>query len=262
MSDKPKVDYDNIAATYDGRYSGVGEAQHTIPPALRDLLRPGAANRILEVGCGTGYWLTSFGSDHELYGLDVSAAMLAKAKQRHPDLIRGTAEQLPFPNGIFDLVYCVNALHHFPNKPGFVEEAARLLRTGGTLAAIGMDPHGQQDDWYIYDYFPGTRELDLGRYPSVPQIAGWMQDAGFDEPRSRVVERIINHQYGRAVLNHSVLQKTGTSQLILLSDEAYANGLAKLKADLDAGDAQGKPLVFREDISLVMVTAQRKGPGL
>lgn len=253
-----RVDYDDIASTYDARYgSHAAEAQHTIPPALRELLRQGVRNRILEVGCGTGFWLDSFGSDHEVCGIDLSQGMLRRAKLKQTNLICGTADQLPFIGDRFDVVYSVNALHHFVQKEAFIREAARVLRRGGAVAIIGMDPHGQRDQWYIYDYFPGTYEADLLRFPSIPQIAAWLTGAGFSDVRNGVVERIINHQYGAEVLKHSVLEKNGTSQLILLSDEAYADGLARLKSDLDEAEKQGRKLVFPEDISLAMVTARR-----
>jgi SAM-dependent methyltransferase len=254
----PRVNYDDIAATYDARYtSGVGEGQHTVPVALQQLLRPGITNRVLEVGCGTGFWLSSFHGTHDVYGLDLSPGMLSKAKAKHTKLVCGTAEQLPFPANSFDLIYCVNAFHHFVEKEIFIGEAARLLRNSGILALIAMDPHGQTDTWYIYDYFPGTRDIDLRRFPPVARIAEWMKEAGLCDISDRVVERILNHQYGRGVLNHSVLQKNGTSQLILLSNEAYATGFAKLKQDLDEAEAQGRTLQFREDISLVMVSGRK-----
>lgn len=82
-------------------------------------------------------------------------------------------------------------------------------------------------------------------------------DAGFSDVRHCVVERIIHDQYGAEVLKHSVLQRNGTSQLILLSDDAYADGLARLKSDLDEAEKQGRKLVFREDIFLAMVSARR-----
>jgi SAM-dependent methyltransferase len=253
------VNYDDVASTYDARYtSRAGEWKHTIPAALRQLLRRNLPNRVLEVGCGTGFWLASFHSGDEVYGLDLSPAMLSKAKEMQANVICGTAEQLPFPERTFDLICCVNAFHHFAQKKTFLREAARLLCSGGTLAVIGMDPHGQRDNWYIYDYFQGTYEMDLRRFRPVSQITEWMREAGYSEIRDCVVGRILNHQYGRAVLDHSVLQKNGTSQLILLSDKAYADGLARLKADLEEAEAQGKTLTFPVDISLVMIAAQRK----
>ncbi len=91
----------------------------------------------------------------EVYDLDLSSAMLSKAKERHANVVRGTAVALPFPVDSFDLVYCVNAFHYFPQKEIFIGEAARVLRNRGALAIIGMDPHGQHDDWRLYDYFLG-----------------------------------------------------------------------------------------------------------
>jgi SAM-dependent methyltransferase len=251
-----RVNYDEVAATYDARYTG--SFRYTIPAVLQELLRLDTNNPVLEVGCGTGFWLGSFDGERAVYGLDLSPEMLRKGKERHVDLICGTADQLPFRNDTFDLVYCVNALHHFAQKEAFFSEAARLLLRDGTLAVIGMDPHGNRDKWYIYDYFEGTYETDLLRFPSVAQIAGWMYEAGFVEVRHRVVDRILKHLHGRAVLNHSTLQKTGTSQLILLSDEAYRKGIAKLKADLDNAEAQGTTLTFPLDISLVLVAGRRE----
>src|SRR5262252_7959910 len=76
---KDRVNYDDIASTYDGRYRrGLGEGQHTIPAALSQLLTPDVPNHILEVGCGTGFWLGSFGDRHKVYGMDVSQGMLMK----------------------------------------------------------------------------------------------------------------------------------------------------------------------------------------
>jgi ubiquinone/menaquinone biosynthesis C-methylase UbiE len=249
-----RVNYDDIASTYDGRYaSGVGEGQHTIPAALRRLLRVNVSNRILEVGCGTGFWLSSFDSDHEVYGLDLSIQMLNRAQKKYPTVACGTAEQIPFQDGRFDLIYCVNAFHHFVGKELFIHEARRLLRSGGRVAMIGMDPHGQRDSWYIYDYFEGTFESDLRRFPPISQIAAWMNNAGFCDVHDSVVERLVNAQYGRAVLKHSVLQKNGTSQLILLSDEAYAAGLNRIRRDLAEAESKRQVLKFDEDISLVMV---------
>ena len=59
---------------------------------------------------------------------------------------------------------------HLHNPSGFVNNAHRLLKQGGTLAVIGMNPHDGRDRWFLYDYFPGTYETDLSRYPSIDAI--------------------------------------------------------------------------------------------
>ncbi len=49
--------------------------------------------------------------------------------------------------------------------------------------------------------FLGAYEMDLQRFSPVHQIAAWMTQTGFVDIRNSVVERILNHQHGRAVLN-------------------------------------------------------------
>ncbi len=114
-------------------------------------------------------------------GLDLSSGMLAQARSRSGGfaLVQAVAWQLPFPSSSFDLIFCVHAFHHFGDQPGFIQRAYRLLRPGGALAIIGMDPHSGRDRYYIYDYFEGTRETDLQRFAPSASIADWMSSAGF-----------------------------------------------------------------------------------
>ena len=134
--------------------------------------------------------------------LAVALRVLQQARQRPVtlDLVRGRAGRLPFSDGTFDLVYCVNAIHHFDDRPGFVAEARRLLRAGGALAVAGMDPRRARAGWYVYDYFPGTYEADLARFPSWGTVADWMIAAGFERLAWRTVETIYDAKVGRAVL--------------------------------------------------------------
>jgi SAM-dependent methyltransferase len=157
---------------------------------------------------------------------------------------------------VFGLIFCVNAIHHFADKPKFITGAAQALRSGGTLAIIGMDPHTGQDDWSLHHYFEGTREADLARYPSADSVKGWMLDAGLVEVSSGIVEPIVYSATGRAVLQSPFLHKDGTSQLALLTKEAYAAGLERIKADLLQAEKTGRPLEFAVDVSLALVTGR------
>jgi SAM-dependent methyltransferase len=256
---KARVDYDQIAPTYDRRFvpgQSSGEAD-----ALWALASGLSAGRALEVGCGTGHWLAELAPlVSQLYGLDFSAGMLRQA-QNHPvrlALTRGTAELPPFQASCFDLVYCVNAIHHFPDPAGFVSEAYRLLMPGGALAVIGMGPPGRRNSWYVYDYFDGTYEADLERFPSYETMATWMISAGFEDVRLSEVRHISDPKPGRWVLDDPFLQKKSTSQLALLSDEAYAAGLRKIKAALARAEAAGETLVFHSELILGMVAGYKE----
>jgi SAM-dependent methyltransferase len=208
------------------------------------------------VGCGTGHWLAGLRPvSAQLYGLDLSAGMLAQAQQREGalSLVRGRAGQIPLPDASIDLVCCVNAIHHFQQQPGFVAEARRVLHPGGVLAVIGMDPRAHRDRWYLYDYFPGTYETDLARFPSWGTVLDWMAASGFQQVEWRFVEQIVDHKVGRSVLDDPYLQKEAVSQLTLLSDTAYAAGLARIETALTAAEAAGETLTFPTDLLLAML---------
>lgn len=256
-----RVDYDRLASTYDRRFAQ--GAPSGVTRALQALAREGHVDRILEVGCGTGYWLAGLGAasrpiSGSLYGLDLSTGMLAEAKRREPRLrlIHGRASQLPFPSAAFDLVYCVNAIHHFQRPRHFLSEARRLLRPGGALAVVGLDPRGAGTHWYVYDYFPGTYEIDLARFPSWGTALDWMLAVGFGPVQWQLVERIVDERVGRAILADPFLEKSATSQLALLSDEAYAAGLGRIETALATAEAAGETLTFRVDLALAMLVGR------
>jgi ubiquinone/menaquinone biosynthesis C-methylase UbiE len=249
------VNYDEIASTYDQRYS----AHHYdgIGTTLLSLTRQVGAEHVLEVGCGTCHWLVELQPAAQwVYGLDLSLSMLQQARQRKEDfpLICGRASQLSFADAAFDLIFCVNAFHHFRRPDGFIREARRLLKAGGALAIIGMDPHEGRDRWYIYDYFAGTYETDLSRFPSGETISQWMIAAGFDKVERGLAERIVHTHVGQEVLQSPIVQKHGTSQLALLTEEAYAAGIGRIEAALRQAGAKRERIEFPVDISLTIVT--------
>jgi len=64
-------------------------------------------------------------------------------------------------------VYSINALHHFDDRSAHFAEARRVLRPGGGILTIGLDPHTGKDRWFIYDFlFPGTLLMSSGGKPA------------------------------------------------------------------------------------------------
>jgi hypothetical protein len=137
-----------------------------------------------------------------------------------------------------------------------VAEARRLLRPGGALAVIGMDPHGRRDSWYIYEYFEGMYEDDLERFPSWGSVLDWMVAEAFTEIEWRPVERILDAKIGREVLDNPFLEKDSCSQLALLTDEAFAAGLRRIKAALAETEPSAETLVFSTEILLAMLVGR------
>jgi len=246
-----KVNYDQVAPTYDQRYAG--NLFDGVAGALLSLATITSAKSILEVGCGTGHWLAAIKSPtRRVFGLDLSMGMLQKARERESRLVRASAEYLPFRDHSFDLVFSVNAIHHFIRAGEFVREARRLLKPGGSLASIALDPHHGRDRWYVYDYFPETLEIDRERYPSAGRVADWMIAAGFDRVECRAADRIVQNLTADQILRDPMLHKNSTSQLVLLSDEAYAAGMDRIKAAIQRAQTGGKPVLFPVDVSLMI----------
>ena len=174
------VDYNRIAETFDRRYE---ENDYSgVEAALMAFAGEQVDQRVLEVGCGTGHWLRScHDRGTRVAGLDVSARMLACAKRHAPGAIlaQGSAERLPWTGASFGRLFCINAFHHFHHKVAFLTEARRVLRPGGLIMTIGLDPHTGLDQWYIYEYFDNVLEIDRHRYPASGQIREWMRAIGF-----------------------------------------------------------------------------------
>jgi SAM-dependent methyltransferase len=101
-----------------------GPVQHTALQLARQHLPQ--ARRILDVGCGTGQLLRRARPCYplaSLIGIDLAGQMLATANALTPeklsvDFIRAQAEQLPFPDAVFDLVLTTLSLRHWTDSPG------------------------------------------------------------------------------------------------------------------------------------------------
>ena len=259
MTQQPRLNYDNIAPHYNQRYDS------SPPPerinALFELVQRVNAQRILEAGCGTGFWLGLLAAKVQAaYGLDYSSGMLDQASGRPVSLrlSRGDAGHLPYHDHSFDLVYCVDAIHHFGNQHAFIAEAFRVLCPGGALAVLGSDPHSGDDSWYVHDYFQGVLETDLRRFPAGSAILTWMQQEGFQNVTSKQVERISEIYLGEDIFNNPFLKKNSCSQLALLSEEAYQAGLEKIKAAI----AREGQIPFRNELHIKMYTGFKPGAGL
>ncbi len=104
--------------------------------ALRSWVDVHAVGRALDLGCGTGKQLALLHGSGERWGINLSPAMLAQARQQVPGrCLRGDVSRVPFVDGAFDLVYCQFALHEKSAQviADLLGEAQRLLKPGGHL---------------------------------------------------------------------------------------------------------------------------------
>jgi ubiquinone/menaquinone biosynthesis C-methylase UbiE len=100
----------------------------------------------LEIGSGTGYFslnLLQLGLLERLTATDISPGMLrrlsttAEALGLEAETVATEAEQLPFEDESFDLVFGHAVLHHIPDLERALAEFRRVLRPGGAIAFCG-----------------------------------------------------------------------------------------------------------------------------
>ncbi len=111
---------------------------------LVDLVLPQANWHALDVATAAGHTAFTFAphvrtvvaSDLTPEMIELAEAGAAERGLENVTTELADAEALPFDDASFDLVTCRIAPHHFPDQPRFVNEAARVLRAGGTFAMV------------------------------------------------------------------------------------------------------------------------------
>ena len=136
MIDKQLISqrFGSSAASYD---RGAALQRH-VGNRLLTLL-PERCQRLIDLGTGPGYF-TSALDDRcgQLVGLDISPEMLKFARKRHHNesvmWVSGDAEQLPLATESVDAIYSSLMLQWVHQLSTALQEAARVLQPGGTLA--------------------------------------------------------------------------------------------------------------------------------
>jgi ubiquinone/menaquinone biosynthesis C-methylase UbiE len=102
---------------------------------------------ILDVGCGGGRTvskLAAMATQGKIYGVDYSEESVAATKSMNAQSIaagrvevrHGSVSQLPFSDGMFDLVTAVETHFWWPDLPGDMREVFRVVKPGGTFIII------------------------------------------------------------------------------------------------------------------------------
>jgi SAM-dependent methyltransferase len=98
---------------------------------------------VLELGCGAAQWSIALAADGaRAVGIDLSTKQLRHARMASGDLplVQGSAEELPFADASFDLVFCDHGAMGFADPDRTVPEVARILRPGGRFAFAIASP--------------------------------------------------------------------------------------------------------------------------
>jgi SAM-dependent methyltransferase len=158
---------------------------------LGELARAGietTGTRVLEVGCGDGYFLSRFvdyGAAHAT-GIDLMDERVARGSERDPrlELLAGDASQLPWPDGSFDLVTqftCLSSVLDPDVRKAIASEMWRVVAPGGAVLSYDVGP----DPWPVRVFLRlaalRAGSAPAGGTPIAPvgpaELAGWFPGA-------------------------------------------------------------------------------------
>ncbi|HYZ90959.1 MAG TPA: methyltransferase domain-containing protein [Actinomycetota bacterium] len=222
------TDYEHIAEHYDTH-----RAQWEIP--RDDLVASLAADGpiiAIDIGCGTGLYLEKqaqelTGLPISLVGIDPSAAMLRGAASKHGPAryVNGIAEALPFSDRCADYVHSSYVYHHFSDKEAALDEMCRVLRGPGCIRIVDIEPWSMPN-WWVYEFFPETVELDHSRFKQVD----WLTTAL--ERRGLVAEARVERATTMLKLDDALTESESRtiSQHASIDDSAYRRGVERLRA--------------------------------
>lgn len=144
--------------------------------ALRERRKGG---RLLDVGCGLGFFLEALGPDFDAVGLEWSAPVVEMVRAFPVTVVEGRFPQHPFREGEFDVVSFHNMLDHLPDPKGALDEAFRLLTPGGLLMLSLVNVGGVA----ARVYGAGFRLLGANHlYYFTPRTLGaYLRRAGFND---------------------------------------------------------------------------------
>jgi phosphatidylethanolamine/phosphatidyl-N-methylethanolamine N-methyltransferase len=132
--------YENIAWGYDLVF---GPTLH--PGRVDAIKRMGIkpADRVLEVGVGTGINVDLYPADCAVTGIDLSSSMLEKARERvarrgvrNVRLLQMDAANLKFADDSFDIVYAPYVISVVPDPVAVTREMRRVCRPGGRIVIL------------------------------------------------------------------------------------------------------------------------------
>lgn len=182
--------YDDRAGQYERGWRG--RLHHTIGDRTAALATSTAARpqRVLDVGCGTGYLLRTLAGHYpgaqELGGIDAAPNMIETARRLTEDkrltFAIGVAEHLPYPDASFDLVVSSTSFDHWSDQHAGLSECARVLRAGGHLVLV---------DQFSRFLIPTLAVSRRGKARTRARADVLLLRAGFDRPHWHRLHAVI-----------------------------------------------------------------------
>jgi len=182
---KPSEEFNKISSEYDkGRIS---EDILFWAHEVEKYVELNSQSIVVDMGCGTGNYGLGIKeiTGAIVVGFDPALGMLEQGhlKNHNFPLIRAIAENMPFRNDIFDLVYAAQVWHHIQGQQEAANECFRVLKIGG-IKIVHTISHSQLNKKTVFKIFPGIKKNQIDVYPSDEEFISIFRKAGFQYIRA------------------------------------------------------------------------------
>jgi len=176
---------------------------------------------ILDLGCGTGFWLPVYAADAaRVLGIEPDPALLHLASRRvagepRVEVLTGSAEHLPLPTSSVDVVHARFAYFFPPGVDAGLVESLRVLKPGGTLVVVDND--------HEWGEFAELLRLSPTWATDYAEVADkWWRERGATRrnvhsswlfPTAREMERVLHVEFGADVVDTWLASRAGATGL-------------------------------------------------
>jgi SAM-dependent methyltransferase len=191
-------------ASYELENEALDSAGHVLT-AMR-AIAPWAGRTIVDLGCGTGFWLRRYAAEAaRVLGVEPDPALrtvaarvaagLGAAGYSGAEVLAGSAEHIPLPDASVDVVHARFAYFFPPGTDAGLTEVLRVLRPGGSLVAVDND--------YRWGDFARLLSASAVRPPqqTAAAVDAWWRDRGAARREVRSELRFASHANLAAVLH-------------------------------------------------------------
>lgn len=225
-----RLDYDQIAARYDGgrRIADAGLADWRA--AIARHLPAKQKLTLLDLGAGTGQFCFALADwfDARVIAVEPSAGMRQQARAKSNDarvaIVGAGGEQIPLRADCCDAAWLSTVIHHIPDLDACARDLRRVLNDDGVVLIRSAFP-GRLEKISLFHFFPPARRV-VDTFPSVDKTVAVFERAGF---AYRALESVPQVSAPNLVEACERVRLRADTTLKGLTDAEFAAGLARVE---------------------------------
>jgi cyclopropane fatty-acyl-phospholipid synthase-like methyltransferase len=161
------------------------------------------SGRLLDIGCGEGYFLHYAEKFYETYGMDISEYSVSETLSRtqKSTVSTGDVTKINYADKYFDVVTCFDIMEHVSNYENAIHECNRILKDKGILIlrvpnTSSLGHKWKKEEWFAYKDETHITLLSRDKWLEVIKKQGFevretLYDGLWDSPYFKQVPAVL-----------------------------------------------------------------------